>query len=93
MQQMTFKDILVNSSVDTNDEIRISKQTHKILELLQICDQSNTAMGQIALQYNARIYEIRRYLEPHNKTIKLVVKGPDGINWYGIRPIREDHHN
>jgi hypothetical protein len=40
-------------------------------------------LAQIARQYNARIWEIRKYLDQFNQTVKMT-KGENGNNVYEI---------
>jgi len=84
MRQMTLDEIESNVSVDPADELRLTEQAKKIYHKLLQGKVSNNELSEIALQYNARLYEIRRALWPHRKTVKLVEKNGTGLNFYAI---------
>ena len=80
---MTSKQRLIspNKSVESKDKPRISKQCITILGLLRVQDVVTTdQLAEIALQYNARIYELRKA----GFDIKLVRPGEGGINGYKL---------
>ena len=76
----------LNRSVQPEDAARLTAQAKKIYELFKRVGRVSTGeLSSIALQYNARIYELRRWLEIYKgKTIKLVKKGKGGNNFYEI---------
>lgn len=85
--QLTFEDMLLNPSVEVADELRLSHQAYAIYSLFFKFERvSNTQMQEIAMQYNARIFEIREALkrERTGKAIALVHKGPAGLNYYSL---------
>ena len=82
-EQLTL-DILLNPSVKSQDEIRLSKQAQKIYKLLLRGEVFTSQMAVIACQYNARLSEIRIALLPFNKTVDLIFEDPTGNNAYKI---------
>lgn len=61
VRQMTFE-ILLNPSVKGKDALRLSRQAERIYALLQRGPVKTSEMVAVALQYNARISEIRHAL-------------------------------
>ena len=85
--QLTFAEILLNTSVGTAEEMRLSHQAYEIYKLFFKFERvSNLQMQEIAMQYNARVFEIRDALarERTGKTIRLVDKEKAGLNWYSL---------
>lgn len=85
--QLTFTDILVNPSVVSAEEMRLSHQAYEIYKLFFKFERvSNVQMQEIAMQYNARVFEIREALarEGTGKTIMLIGKEKAGLNWYSL---------
>ena len=92
--QLCFGDLLLNPSVPEQDEARLSRQAEAILQLFVRARQqgrlvANTHMMEIACQYSARLWEIRRYLVPNGFCIDLLKRGDNGLNWYAMVPLRE----
>ena len=92
--QLCFEDLLLNPSVHSEDEGRLSRQAKGILGLFIRARQegqlvANTDMMEIACQYSARLWEIRRYLVPHGFCVDLVRRGSTGLNWYSMIPLAE----
>ena len=84
-RQLMLNEILVNPSVEPEDELRLSRQAMRIYKMFRFFGKvSNVMMADVAKQYNARIYEIRKALEPFGRTVKLVEKHPNGLNFYKI---------
>jgi len=81
--QMYLHQLLLNPSVKAEDEVRLSKQAHKIYRMLLKGRVTTGELSQIACQYNARIWEIRKYLEPLGQTVKMT-KGENGNNVYEL---------
>lgn len=81
--QMTIAEIFLNPSVPAEDEIRLSKQAHAIYKMLLSGKVSTSDMAQVARQYNARIWEIRQYVEQFGQIVKMT-KGDGGNNLYEI---------
>lgn len=79
--------IPVNRSVPKQDEPRLSRQAGLIYDRLLKGEVSAVEMAQIAMQYNARIYEIRDYLYPKQTVIITRTRG--NLNYYAIRPLTE----
>jgi len=75
-RQMLFTEILLNPSVKTADEKRLSKQARKIYQLLRAGPAWTNQLCSVARQYNARIYELRQWLAPQGLTIDKIGK-PD----------------
>jgi len=99
--QLTFEDlqdddILLNPSVETADENRLSAQARDIYHILASENQqtrkfnrmSTVELASMACQYNARIFEIRRHLEKKGFTV-FCEKGEGGENWYYITTIEK----
>lgn len=74
----------LNPSVTPEDEDRLHAQAHTILERLKRGPISNVNMADISMQYNARVFELRRMLEPKGFTVSIIQKQADGVNIYGI---------
>ncbi len=85
--QLTFEDMLSNPSVTSADEMRLSAQAWDIYKLLwKFKEVSNVQMSEIAMQYNARIYEIRQALAEagSNRELRLVRRCDGGLNYYSL---------
>ncbi len=93
--QLTFDDlILLNPSVEPEDETRLSGQAQRILQLFVTARRdsrlvANVELISIAAQYNARLFEVRRFLVKHGFCIDLLRRDRGGICWYGMVPIDE----
>ena len=74
----------LNPSVTPEDEDRLHAQARTILERLKKGPISNVAMSHISMQYNARVFELRRMLEPKGFTVSIIQKQADGVNIYGL---------
>jgi len=84
--------IPLNSSVAVEDEARLSNQAQQILQYFREARRlgmkvTTRCLTRIAAQYNARLYEVRRYLIPQGFCIDLVRGGPDGNNEYQMVPL------
>jgi len=89
MQQLGFE-ILLNASVATADELRLSKQARAMFRLFsEGRSVSNTQLAQIARQYGARLFEIRRALVGVGMCIDLVNRGRNGVCFYRLRALEE----
>lgn len=77
-RQMTLSEleILLNSSVETEDELRLSKQATKIYGLLKVGPVKTSELAAVSLQYNARLHELRRAL----LEVGLMIDKQDGEN-------------
>lgn len=94
--QMTTAEILLNPSVETADEKRLSRQCREILSLFRYKNfrlylpVTTTDLMEIAGQYQARLGEVRRWLIKYeNCCIDLIEKGKGGVNYYRIVPLDE----
>jgi len=78
----------LNSTVTPQDQPRLSRQAQEVLDLFLVGKTVTTSqLMHIGAQYNARLYEVRRYLIPRGWCIDLV--GRDGgQNTY--RMVRKD---
>jgi len=88
MQQLSFE-VLLNSSVPAEAELRLSQQVERMYGLFVHHHRfgvpvSNAELMQIGCQYNARLYELRRALIPCGWCIDLVRKTESGVNYYGL---------
>ena len=93
-QQLNFADLLVNSTVPPDDELRLSRQAEKMLQLFVLAyrvgrDVSNGELREIGQQHNARLFEVRRYLVSRGFCIDLIRRGPGGVNFYRLLPIEK----
>jgi len=93
-RQLCFDDLLLNPSVQAEDEQRLTQQAKKILQIFVRARQegrlvANTQLMSLACQYSARLWEIRRYLVPNGFCIDLVRRGEGGINYYSMLPLSE----
>ena len=73
----------LNKTVKPEDAPRLNKQAQAIYELLLAGEVTTGQMASIGLQYNARLYEIRRALWPTGKDVKKF-DGSGGNNIYKI---------
>jgi len=94
--QLCFEDLLLNPSVHSEDEGRLSRQAKGILELFLEGRQkgrlvSTAELADIGLQYSARVHEVRRYLVPRGFCVDLLKRGPGGMNWYAMVPLAESN--
>jgi hypothetical protein len=92
--QLSFADLLLNPSVRPEDEQRLSRQAGRILRLFVRARQqgrliATTDLIAVAGQYQARLYEVRRYLVPRGFCIDLTRRGKDGLNYYKMLPLCE----
>ena len=82
--------IALNPSVLPEDAPRLSEQAQRILTLFVSRHErgltvSTADMSEIACQYNARLYEVRRHLVRFGYCIDLVKRTPGtGINHYAV---------
>ena len=88
MQTQLTLDILLNPSVKPEDERRLSRQARDIWSLFRFKRRlalkvSNADMQEIAMQYNARVNEVRHALCKTGWMIDLV-HGENGLNFYEI---------
>jgi hypothetical protein len=87
--------IQLNPTVQPEDEERLSAQAERLLALFQQRRREGLTvhtgeMRDIACQYNARLYEIRRRLVKEGLCVDLVKRIPGtGINHYRIVPLAE----
>ena len=81
--QMYLHELLLNPSVKAEDEVRLGKQAAMIFRILTERKLSTGELSVLAPQYNARIWEIRRYLEQFGQTVKMT-PGDNGNNLYEI---------
>ncbi len=89
MQQLDFE-ILLNPSVVTADELRLSRQGRGMLKLFEGGRSvSNVQLSQIGRQYGARLWELRRALVPLGWCIDLVSKTRDGVCFYRLVPVEQ----
>jgi hypothetical protein len=90
---MTFE-LLLNPSVEAGDEQRLSAQARRILTLFRTrhglgLEVSTIDLQHIGLQYNARLYEVRRFLIRRGECIDLIRNGEGGVNYYKIVPLEK----
>lgn len=88
--QMTLSEleILLNSSVEPQDVLRLSKQAMKIYELLQIGPVKTSDLALVSFQYNARVHEVRHALVKIGLMLDLK-EGEGGQNQYEIVSIEQ----
>ena len=88
MQTQLSLQILLNPSVMIGDELRLSKQGRVIFRLFsEGRSVSNIELSQIARQYNARLYELRRALISLGWCVDLVSKVRSGVCFYKLVPL------
>jgi len=75
----------VNRTVEEKDRPRLSRQAQEIYEALQRGPMRTSQLVQLAVQYNARLKEVRDYLRADGLTVDCVF-GDAGNNLYEIRP-------
>ena len=86
---MELVEVLLNPSVPAEDELRLSAQAMKMWKLFRAWDKvgllvSTADLMEIADQYQARLFELRRALINIGLCIDLVRKGKGGINYYAL---------
>ena len=92
MNQLTFKELLLNPSVEAEDEKRLLTQAQRILQLFRARQRVGLAvstldMKEIGLQYNARLSEVRRFLvKAERMCIDRVYSRPGGVHYYRMLP-------
>lgn len=87
--QLTFE-ILVNPSVGAAEEPRLSKQNRAIFRLFSGGRSvSNVQLAQVARQYNARLWELRRALVRTGFCIDLISKTRRGLCFYKLVPVEQ----
>ncbi len=87
-------EIMLNTSVDRSDEKRLSHQTRQVLELFRAAFARKTTvttaqLAEISLQYNGRLFELRRYLVPKGWCIDLIRRGENGLGHYAVVPLKD----
>ncbi|MFH1370382.1 MAG: hypothetical protein ABII09_03735 [Planctomycetota bacterium] len=85
-RQLGFSDLLLNPSVPVPDERRLKKQAVAVFNRLNnraMPRVSNVELAEMAMQYNARIWEIRRWLEPQGWTV-VRERNENGLNYYHL---------
>ncbi len=88
-QPLFDQPIRINSSVRPEDESRLSRLAQEILVLfLRERTVTTSQLMQIAAQYNARLYEVRRHLIPLGWRIDRV-GGRGGQNTCKLVPLDE----
>jgi hypothetical protein len=94
MQQLNFE-ILLNPSVVTADELRLSRQGRRMYALFSGGGLvSNTELARLARQYGARLYELRRVLIPLGWCIDAISKTRGGVVFYKlVRLEQSDFYN
>jgi hypothetical protein len=75
--QLLFEDLTLNASVPRDDELRLSRQTHKMLRFFCWCRRRNrlattTDLMRFGAQYQGRLYEVRRHLIPRGFCIDRI---------------------
>ena len=90
----------LNPSVEAADEVRLSRQGRMMLGLFQTREAmgftvSTIDLREVGCQYNARLWELRRYLAAQGKFIDRVRKDPKapGVNHYKIVPFEASTFN
>ena len=86
----------MNPSVAAADEDRLSRQARAMLILFESRKKmgfsvSTIDLRQIGCQYNARLWEVRRFLASRGEFIDRIGKDPKaaGVNHYKIVPFSE----
>ena len=75
---------------DPEDAPRLTKQNAAILAILRLGPASNTELVAIALNYRARISEVREWLEHNTGETIRCIRGKGGLNWYKIVELTSD---
>jgi hypothetical protein len=112
IRQLTFKDLQVNSSVKAGDEDRLAGQAAAIGRLFEARQRDGLLVSTLDLmgifddgsgwnkaQYQARLYEFRRFLIPRGSCIdrlrkaelpaELAANRRKGVNYYKLRPLAD----
>jgi len=89
MQQLGFE-ILLNPSVATADEVRLSRQARAMYRLFaEGRVVSTTELARIGRQYGARLWELRRALIPLGWCIDMVSRLRSGVCFYKLVRVEE----
>lgn len=91
MRQMTLDEIPLNPSVKAEDEKRLSHQAREILSLFRYKLRLDLPVSTIELigicgQYQARLWEVRRFLLKHCNQCIDRIRGEKGCYYYKIMP-------
>ena len=86
-RQLGFIDL--NASVRKDDESRLSRQAHQVLEVFRANHRrgqpvSTLDLMKISAQYNSRVYEVRHFLIPLGWCIDCVKRTKSGVNYYRV---------
>jgi hypothetical protein len=86
-RQLGFIDL--NSSVRKQDESRLSRQAHQVLEFFRTAYRKGQPVSTIDLvkissQYNARVHEVRHFLIPLGWCIDCTKRTKSGVNYYRV---------
>ena len=81
-RQMTFE-VLLNPSVKDKDQCRLSRQSERILDLLERGPVKTSQLAAIACQYNARLSEVRHCILRLGLMVDQI-DGEGGENEYTI---------
>jgi len=96
MHQMSFSELLLNSSVRSEDELGLGRQQVAIWRLFCKVEDDRVRYEQVwtrqlrhaAAQYQARLSELRKWLIEYGLTIDCTGRGVAGDNRYEIVPLQ-----
>lgn len=69
---------------DAEDVPRLTEQNTKMLAFLRIGPATNRQLMVIAMNYRARISELREWLQNNTGETIRCIRGKGGLNWYEI---------
>lgn len=75
-----------------HDVPRLARQNTAILNRLREGPATNRQLAEIALNYRARISELRDYLRPRGWDIPEPTRGVGGLNWYRLVKLPGNSH-
>lgn len=96
-RQLLIEEIPLNPSVETEDEDRLHTQARDMRSLFFFRSRIFLPVSTIDLidiggQYNARLFELRRWLIKRELCIDLVRKGKGGVNYYVLVPLKHSSY-
>jgi hypothetical protein len=95
-KQLSFE-ILLNPSVPDAEQLRLSRQGHRMYRLFAASHKMGTKVSteslmEIACQYSARLNELRHALIPLGWCIDMVRKGSGGNNYFKLVRLGESSY-
>lgn len=85
MTQPSIIDVIDSHVVEPAEQVRLAGQSARILAKLEVGPVSNFDLVEISLKYTSRISDIRRYLKPRGRNVKVLERDhATGRTLYGL---------